>query len=183
MFFFHSSNPCDCKLTVYAEANYEGRSLVVKEQNADFYNDNFNHMYPESLKITGKCHWLLYTSSNFEGSSFIVQPSKPYPTPYEWGHSDVSINSARALPPRGTRAIAIFANTQFNHQMVVIKKSNPDLASLGFPAYSDSSYIVTGGKWTLYEYDNYQGRNVTTSRSFKVVSEATIGSIGSVKRL
>ena len=170
-------------MTVYAETNYQGRSLVIKEQNADFYNDNFNGKHPESIRIAGKCRWLLYTSSNFEGSSFIVQPGKKYPTPYQWGHSDVRINSAHALPPQGMRATAIFANTDFNRQMVVIEKSNPDLASLGFPAYSDSSYNVTRGKWTIYEYDNYQGHNVTTSKSFKVVSAAMMGSIGSVKRL
>lgn len=109
-----------------------------------------------------------------------MQPGKAYPTPYEWGHSDVSINSARALPPQGTRAIAIFETGDFNHHMVVVRKSNADLTSLGL--YSGASYIVTGGRWTLYENANYQGRNLTTTASFKVSSSAMIDSIGSVKR-
>ena len=171
--FFRCSKLCKCKLTVYAEVNYQGRSLVIREQNANFKNDNFDSKHPESLKIAGKCPWVLYKDANFEGPSFIVMPGKKYPTSYEWGHSDISIGSARALPPKGTRAIVLFESSHFNRQMVVLKKSTPDLTSLDFYPDHALSYVVTGGRWTLYEDPNYKGKNVTCST--KVMSEASIG--------
>ena len=66
----------------------------------------------------------------------------------------------RALPPKGSRAVALFEKGYYAGQMVVLYGSNPDLqSSTGFDG-SINSVIVVEGKWTFYEDTNYEGDDV-----------------------
>ena len=67
------------------------------------------------------------------------------------------LTSARALPPSGTAAIALFEHPNYEGRMVVLYGSNPNLGSVDFHD-AMSSFIVTGGSWTLCEHPDYQGK-------------------------
>ena len=90
---------CGCNLLAYDHSNYYGRSLLVKQQNANFGNDYFNDRV-ESAIIQGNCQWLLYRDHLFLGRSHLLNPGY-YPSAVNWGGSGNHITSARALPPAG----------------------------------------------------------------------------------
>ena len=90
---------CGCELTAYDESNFGGRSLLVKQQNANFVNDYFNDRI-ESLIIKGGCDWLLYEHRDFGGRSYLLDPGS-YQTAAKWGGRNNHISSARALPLKG----------------------------------------------------------------------------------
>ena len=82
-----------------------------------------------------------------------------YASPASWGGPANQISSARALPPPGTTAIALFQDSDFRGRMLVLSGSS---SSLPFVDFNDklTSVIVTGGTWRLYEHTNYQGSSV-----------------------
>lgn len=154
---YHS---CDCLTIVYDHPNFGGRSLVIRQQNADFSNDWFNNRV-ESAVITGSCDWLFYDHSNFgrqiHGTSayYILSPGS-YNSAASWGGPGNHISSARALPPNGTIAIALFEHWSFRGRMTVLYGSSSHLPSIEFDNQI-SNVIVFGGTWRLYEHTNYQG--------------------------
>ena len=95
----NSYSGCGCSLLAYDHANYGGRSLLIKQQNANFGNDYFNDRL-ESAIIQGNCQWLLYRDHLFLGNSHLLSPGY-YPSAVSWGGVGNHITSARALPPRG----------------------------------------------------------------------------------
>ena len=151
---------CDCRLIVYVNANFYGRSLLILQQNADFRNDMFNNRV-ESARISGSCSWILYQDKNFNpvtfatGRTYIVHPGR-YNSAISWGGPGNHISSARALPPDGTRAIALFQHSNFEGRMTVLYGSANHFPALDFDDQV-GSVIVTRGTWKLYERSNYQG--------------------------
>ena len=145
---------------MYDHANFGGRSLLILQQSADFANDWFNNRV-ESAIISGSCSWILYNGVNFNrdtyatGRSYILQPGR-YNTPISWGGPGNHISSARALPPDGTRAIALFQHADFEGRMTVLYRSANHFPSLEFDDEVGSA-IITGGTWRLYEHSNYRG--------------------------
>ena len=145
-------------MRAYDQGSYQGRSLLIRQQNANFKNDYFNDRV-ESIRINGKCQWLLYQHINFEGQSYILRPGS-YSTPSNWGGTGNRISSARALPPKGTKAIVLFQHINYRGRMLVLYGSNSDLPVIDFNDKL-SSFIIIGGHWTLYEHTKYQGRSVS----------------------
>ena len=146
-------------MTVYDGRNYGGRNLLIRQQNAQFSNDYFNDRV-ESIKIAGTCQWLIYEHVNFDGQSYIVNPGSDYPSPNKWGGSGNHISSARALPPKGKKAIVLFQHSKYKGRMLTLYGSHTNLPAIDFNDQL-SSFIITGGTWTLYEHTNYQGKHVT----------------------
>ena len=105
--------------------------------------------------MEGPCRWLLYEHSNFNGQEYLID-AKDYPSLIS-----KSISSARALPPPGTQAIALFQHGAYQGRMLVLYGSDPDLRAM--TEFNDvlSSFIVIGGHWTLYEDTGYHGRSAT----------------------
>ena len=60
----------------------------------------------------------------------------------------------------GTHAIVLFQHSRFRGRMLTLYGSNSNLPKLNFNDQL-SSFIVTGGRWTLYEHTDYRGSKVT----------------------
>jgi hypothetical protein len=144
---------------LYDHGNYGGRSLLIKQQNADFGNDYY-HDRAESAQVQGQCRWLLYQNSDFNGQAHLIL-AQNYPSSIRWGGNGNRISSARALPPPGTEAIALFQHGQFRGRMLVLYASDPDLRSMTDFNDQLSSFIITGGRWTFYDHTDYSGRSST----------------------
>ena len=150
---------CNCVITLYESENYRGRSLVVREQNAQMSVDNFQDI-ASSAKVKGGCCWILYEHPDFDGRSYIVDPGN-YPSSQSWGGPGNQLSSLRVLPPRGTSAIVLFEHPNFNGRMVVFYGSHSNLVNQAFNDKT-SSFIITGtNSWTLYEHSDYMGNSRT----------------------
>ena len=142
-------------MTVYDNSNFRGRSLLILQQNAGFRNDYFNDRV-DSLKISGSCDWILYKDDDFLGTSYLYEPGD-YSTLA--GVSNV-ISSARALPPSGTVAILLYQHSDFRGRQLALSNSETSLVSRDFNDQI-SSFIITGGSWTLYRHTNFNGQSAT----------------------
>ena len=150
---------CGCDLRVYDHSNYGGRSLLVKQQNAKFENDYFNNRI-ESAKVHGNCKWLLYQGDNFNGGQTHLLNPGNYPSSIGWGGNGNLISSVRALPPQGTDAIVLFQHSNFQGRMLVLYETTRYFPNLEFNDQL-SSFIITGGRWTLYQHGDYLGTSAT----------------------
>lgn len=147
------------------------------------FNDG-DDFVPMSFKVKGSCQWLIYSSYNFDGMSYILEPGN-HPATHTWGVGGNSVGSARVLPPKGSKAIALFRWSDYTGRMVTIYNSKPDL-SMYFSGYFNS-FILTGGKWTLYTDTNYNGDSLTYSgkqrlRDLEADTLFTEHNIKSIKR-
>ena len=149
----------------------------MRQQNANFKNDYFNDRIV-SLTIKGHCQWLLYQHVNFLGHSYILNPGN-YPASYYWGGSGNHLSSARALPPKGKMAIVLFQHSKYRGRMLVLYKSHFNLPVIDFNDQL-SSFIITGGSWTLFEHVNCQGRHATFGPGHYSTS-TTLGGVGNDK--
>ena len=145
-------------MTLYDHGNYDGRQLLIKQQNADFGNDYY-HDRAESAQVEGYCRWLLYEHALFVGHAHLIS-AHDYPSSVGWGGSGNRISSARALPPPGTEAVALFQHGHFTGRMLVLYASDPNLPLIDFNDQV-SSFIITGGSWTFYEHTDYGGSYCT----------------------
>ena len=172
---------CGCNLIVYDHGNYQGRSLLIKQQNADFRNDYFNDRV-ESARVEGSCRWLLYEHTNFVGQTAFIYAHN-YNSYISWGGSGNRVSSARALPPAGTDAIVLFQHTNFQGRMLVLYGSHHNLPAIDFNDQL-SSFIVTGGNWRLYQHTWYGG-NSAMYRPGEYASRPGIGNdqLSSVMKL
>ena len=177
----HYCRGCGCNLRVYDHSNYHGRSMLIKQQNADFRNDYFNDRV-ESAKVEGNCRWLLYEHTNFRGQTSLINAYN-YRSYLSWGGSGNRISSARALPPAGTEAIVLFQHSNFQGRMLVLYDSHVNLPAIDFNDHL-SSFIVTGGRWSLYQHTWYYGRSATYGPG-DYTSQPSIGDdqLSSVKKL
>ena len=149
---------CGCALTLYDRGNYQGRSLLIKQQIANFGHDYY-HDRAESARVIGNCKWLLYQHSNFAGEAHLIS-AQDYSTSVGWGGNGNRFSSARALPPAGKDAIVLFQHGHFKGRMLVLYASDPNLPLIEFNDQL-SSFIITGGRWTFYEHTDYSGRSST----------------------
>ena len=165
---------------MYDQSNYQGRSLLIKQQNADFGNDYFNDRV-ESARVEGTCRWLLYENTNFLGQEALINANN-YDSPLSWGGSGNRVSSARALPPAGTEAIVLFQHTNFQGRMLVLYDSHSNLHDIDF--HDHSSSIVTGGNWRLFLHTLYRGSSATYGPG-DYASPPAIGSdhLSSVRKL
>ncbi len=155
IFVFSCSAP-GCDAIIYDGMNRGGRSVLLRQQNANFVNDNFNDRV-ESADIKGKCKWLFFEHINFIGASVILD-HKYYKTPCEFAHLKNKFSSGRALPPDGQKALVLFRHVNYQGRMLVLYKSEPN-SIYSFHHFNDhaSSAIVTGGQWTLFDHGHYRG--------------------------
>ena len=130
----------------------------MRQQNADVRNDYFNDRI-ESMKVYGNCQWLLYQNINFEGQSYILNPGN-YPSPKNWGGIANHISSARALPRKGKQAIVLFQHSNYRGRMLVLEGTTNNLPAIDFNDQL-SSFIITGGSWTIFEHINCKGKHAT----------------------
>ena len=172
---------CGCDLKTYDQKYYQGRSLLIRQQNANFNNDYFNDRI-ESARVYGKCQWLLYQHSNFGGKYYILNPGYSYSKPSKWGGSGNRISSARALPPKGTKAIVLFQHNQYSGRMLVLYASNSNLPAIDFNDQL-SSFIITGGRWALYEHTKYQGKSVVLGPGMYTSASTALGGAGGNDRI
>ena len=117
--------------------------------------DNFQDI-ASSAKVKGGCCWILYEHSDFDGRSHIVDPGN-YPSSQSWGGPGNQLDSLRVLPPRGTSAIVLFEDSNFNGRMVVFYGSYPNLVNQAFNDKTSSLIITGNNSWTLYEDSDYRG--------------------------
>ena len=166
---------------MYDHGNYQGRSLLIKQQNADFRNDYFNDRV-ESARVEGNCRWLLYEHIDFEGQAALINAHN-YNSYISWGGSGNRISSARALPPAGTEAIVLFQHVNFRGRMLVLYNSHYNLPAIDFNDQL-SSFIVTGGSWRLYQHSQYSGSRATYGPG-DYASQPAIGNdqLSSVRKL
>jgi len=153
---YSSSN---CAIKLYDEPDQGGRVLVVREQNADLVNDDFDNAV-KSITVFGPCKWLLYRFPDFQGTVDIYE---------EGGHnvaptagSQATLSSLRALPPGGTIAIALFDDVHYKGRMeIVCEETNAQ--SLQDQDFDDSakSAISIEGKWGLYADIDFTGDSDT----------------------
>ena len=173
-FLLYTCRSRGCYLRAYDRSYYRGRSLLLRQQNANFQNDYFNNRI-ESMRVYGQCQWLLYQSINFKGQSYIVSPGS-YSSPSRWGGSGNRISSARALPAKGTKAIVLFQYPYYRGRMLVLYGSNSNLLAINFDNQL-SSLIITGGHWALYEHSSYRGKSVILGPG-KYTSASALGGAG-----
>ena len=139
---------CRCGLLLYDYPSYGGRSLLIKEQNANFVTDNYNDRV-QSLVVQGECPWLMYEHINFNGvttnnyvifnsDSFFIHPQN-YSHSTEWGGHGNQILSARALPPNSPdlEAIALFEHPNYGGRMVVL------YSTIQNPTYIPSILVIS----------------------------------------
>ena len=134
------------------------------------FRDDFGFI-PKSIRVKGSCQWLVYSDTNFKGMSYILTPGN-YPTTHTWGQGGNEIISARVLPPKGTKAFVIFQGSYYTNRMVVITSTKRDL-SMDFNG-NVRSFIITGGKWTLYDGTNLKGNNETYSGKMTVKDNGSV---------
>ena len=172
---------CGCELTLYDHGNYGGRSLLIKQQNANFGNDYY-HDTAESARVQGQCRWLLYQNSNFAGQAHLIE-AQDYPSSIGWEGNGNRISSARALPPPGTVAIVLFQHSRFTGRMLVLYASDSNLSLVDFNDQL-SSFIITGGRWTFCEHTGYRGTSSTYGPGEYTGPPSGIGNdrVSSVKR-
>ena len=174
---------CDCYLAVFDHNNFGGRALIIKQQNANFGNDFF-HDRVESALVQGSCRWILYEHGDFVGQSHLINGDSIYLSPPSWGGSGNRISSARALPPAGTDAILLFEHGHFEGRMLRLYNSDSDLSAMEFDNHL-SSFIITSGRWTLYEHPGFGGHSTTYGPGEYAIPPPGIGHdrISSVKKL
>ena len=151
-----------CSAHVYEHANYQGCSLVIRHQNADFHNDFFDTQVG-SMIVRGNCRWLFYEHPNFLGSSHLIT-SPYYASAPNWGGSGDRLSSARPLPLAGVKAIVLFEHYDYTGRILTLYSSFNYLRLLYFDDIA-SSIIVIGGTWKIYERPDYQGLSQTLSLS------------------
>ncbi len=149
---------CDCQAIVYDGNNFGGQSLLIKQQYANFHYSFFDNRV-ESIRVMGSCSFIFYESPGFNTRSFLLKPGD-YSSPPTWGGRGNTISAARALPPRGTKAIAIFEHPYFCGAMTVLYNSHTFLPHIDFDDII-SSVIVTGGSWSLFDHPSFTGVSVT----------------------
>jgi len=158
-FFVPSSN-----LTLYDSGDLSGQPLV-QITNDSIGNSSWSDTV-SSIQVNGGCQWILYAAANYAdfGSSSVVGPGT---TDYEFGYgankfglpNDV-LTSVRCLPADNTTNIVLFQHHYYRGRMLVLSRSNPDLADVSFDN-DVTSIIITGGTWQLHFRFNYQGNTIT----------------------
>jgi len=153
-------------LTLYEHSNREGQQLELTANDPTLVdNDNWNNQ-ASSIRVTGPCQWILYAAANYadSGSSSVVGPGT---TDYEFGYGankfglpNDALTSVRCLPADNTTNIVLFQHDYYRGRMLVLSRSNPDLADDSFDN-DVTSIIITGGTWQLHSRFNYQGNSVT----------------------
>ncbi len=97
--------------------------------------------------------------SRLELPSFLLRPGN-YPSPPSWGGRSNAIYSARALPPPGKSAIAVFEYPNYSGAMLVLYNSQAYMPNIGLDDQI-SSEIVLGGSWSLFDHYHFTGVSVT----------------------
>jgi len=153
---YSSSN---CAIKLYDELNQGGRILVVREQNADLVNDDFDDAV-RSFRVFGPCKWVLYPDSDFQGTAHIYEEGA-HNVPLTSG-SQPTLSSLRALPPDGTIAIALFDDVHYKGRMEIVC-GETNTQSLQDQDFDDSakSAISIEGKWGLYADIDFTGDSDT----------------------
>lgn len=140
---------CGSDLRAYGRRNLHDRSLLIQQQNANFVNDYFKDR-TELLRIYVRCQWLVYQHSNFEGQSFILNPGR-YHSASKWGERGNHITLARALTSSRHKSNSPLQHSNYKGHMLVLSGSNSNLPAIDLNNQL-SSFIITGGHWTLFEH-------------------------------
>ena len=133
--------------------------------------------------MEGSCRWLFYEHTQFAGRTSLIYTHN-YQSYIGWGGSGNHISSARALPPAGTEAIVLFQHTNFQGRMLVLYGSHSNLPAIDFNDHL-SSFIITGGRWTLYQHTVYHGSSATYGTGDYATLPSGIGNdqLSSVRKL
>ena len=119
-----------------------------------------------SIRVTGPCQWILYTDANYadSSSSSVIGPgTRDYEAGYGtngFGLPNDALTSVRCLPAYNTTSLVLFQHHYYRGRMLVLSRSNPDLADVSFDN-DVTSVIITGGTWQLHSRFNYQGNTIT----------------------
>merc|ERR1712048_1364127 len=70
-----SSNTANCKLIMYDQTYFRGKSVEITADTNDFNDINFDNAVA-SVKIEGNCCWTLLTDSNYKGDLAVLNPGK-----------------------------------------------------------------------------------------------------------
>lgn len=156
LFCNYAFRSCSCEARVYEQPNFQGRSVLIQQQNANLDNNFFDDR-TDSIFIIGQCDWIFYQCQDFIGRAHVLK-SGNYASPPSWGGKGHEITSARALPEKGTTAISLFEHVNYRGRMLILYDSEPDMRFYEFDN-EVSSVIITGGSWTLYEQSEYTGKS------------------------
>jgi len=161
MFHLFSSS-----LTLYQRRNRGGQSLVLTADDSSLADNGIWNDEASSIQVTGPCQWILYTDANYadSSSSSVVGPgTRDYEAGYgtnRFGIPNDALTSVRCLPAYNTTSLVLFQHHYYRGRMLVLSRSNPDLADVSFDN-DVTSVIITGGTWQLHSRFNYQGSTIT----------------------
>ena len=167
---------------VFSEPRRAGHILLLRQQKADFRNDNFNDRV-NSIEVKGTCKWIFYTHMNFQGPLIVLGP-RVYNSPSEFEKEGGILSSARALPPDTRSALVLFEGLHFTGRMVVVYQSEPT-AIYRLHNFNDraQSAIITGTpSWTLFFHGEYRGEETTLRRGYyPTLPDSVTGEVSSVR--
>ena len=140
-------------LTLYDGSIGSSPSLVRTTSDSTLDNERWNDR-ASSAVVSGGCQWILYEHINYYGTLAVISAGRyTFPSVFP----DNILTALYRLPAEGTPAIVLFENDYYRARRQVHTSSNRNLGSFNDKV---SSFIITGGKWQLYNHENYQGSSV-----------------------
>ena len=149
------------ELVFYDGNDFRGRSFVVRDSVADFFNYGFNDR-ASSATVRGGA-WQVCSDANFRGRCVTLTPGD-YPSLAAVGMQD-RISSARPTGPTqaagAPRArIVLYEGNAFGGRGVTVEGEVVNFEQIGFNDRA-SSAIVDEGTWQLCEHAEFRGSCVT----------------------
>ena len=146
----------------YSEPEGKGQSFLMRQQNADLRNNDFNGPI-KSMEINGTCKWIFYTRNNFEGTSFILDTMI-----YDISEQEISLSSVRALPPDDQSALALFEGPNYTGRMLVLYQTEKDTlySHHNFNNRAQSAIITGTTLWTFFFHGEFKGDQVTLQHGY-----------------
>ena len=134
-------------LILYENGDHSGQQLVRTTSDPTLVNDGWNDRV-SAIRVTGRCQWILYQDSNYDGTSSVIGPGDQNYHHTIFGIPNDELSSVRCLPPSNFRAIALFQHALYGGiDMRVLCSSSQNL--VGFDN-TVSSFIINMGVWDNY---------------------------------
>ncbi|XP_066555576.1 uncharacterized protein LOC136746751 isoform X1 [Amia ocellicauda] len=136
-------------LRAYSEPHYHGSSEEFEAQVLDC-----SLSVPKSFRVIRGC-WLLFNDKGFAGNQFVLEEGL-YPDLTSCGCVATSIKSLKPIPYSFSDAsVSLFSLDSFEGQEMVIQDPMETVNN-----FFTQSIRVNSGRWVVYEYANFKGRQM-----------------------
>ena len=134
--------------TLYQNPNYTGCSYKVYGQNSNLscFSDQTSSI------IIHSGIWLFYDCPGYSGKVVVLYPGY-YANLCTMGMNNI-ISSCRSIPSTYCTQIFLFAEKNYGGRMITLTGSDCNLCDNGFDN-ATSSFIITGGTWSMYNNPCY----------------------------